>query len=52
MRTTSAASRLVSTRSPQIQRLYFQCDPQDDLKAWPDARIWDELHARLANAEG
>ncbi|HJV12052.1 MAG TPA: 4-hydroxybenzoate 3-monooxygenase [Burkholderiales bacterium] len=43
---------LVSTRSPQIQRLYFQCDPQDDLKAWPDARIWDELHARLANAEG
>jgi len=43
---------LVSTRSPQIQRLYFQCDPDDDLKAWPDARIWDELHARLANAEG
>jgi p-hydroxybenzoate 3-monooxygenase len=43
---------LVSTRSPQIQRLYFQCDPQDDLKAWPDARIWDELHARLANTEG
>jgi p-hydroxybenzoate 3-monooxygenase len=43
---------LVSTRSPQIQRLYFQCDPQDDLKAWPDARIWDELHTRLANAEG
>jgi p-hydroxybenzoate 3-monooxygenase len=43
---------LVSTRSPQIQRLYFQCDPQDDLKNWPDSRIWDELHARLANAEG
>ena len=30
---------LVSTRSPQIQRLYFQCDPQDELKAWHDARI-------------
>ena len=43
---------LVSTRSPQIQRLYFQCDPADDVKNWPDARIWDELHARLANAEG
>ena len=43
---------LVSTRSPQIQRLYFQCDPQDDAKNWPDARIWDELHTRLATGEG
>jgi len=43
---------LVSTRSPQIQRLYFQCDPQDEVKNWPDARIWDELHARLAGADG
>jgi p-hydroxybenzoate 3-monooxygenase len=38
---------LVSTRSPQIQRLYLQCDPQDDAGDWPDARIWEELHARL-----
>jgi p-hydroxybenzoate 3-monooxygenase len=43
---------LVSTRSPQIQRLYFQCDPNDDVANWPDERIWDELHARLANEEG
>ncbi len=43
---------LVSTRSPQIQRLYFQCDPGDDVKNWPDARIWEELHARLATTEG
>jgi p-hydroxybenzoate 3-monooxygenase len=43
---------LVSTRSPQIQRLYFQCDPEDELRSWPDPRIWDELHARLANSEG
>jgi p-hydroxybenzoate 3-monooxygenase len=43
---------LVSTRSPQIQRLYFQCDPEDELKNWPDARIWEELHARLAGADG
>ena len=43
---------LVSTRSPEIQRLYFQCDPQDDVKNWPDARIWEELHARLATREG
>jgi p-hydroxybenzoate 3-monooxygenase len=43
---------LVSTRSPEIQRLYFQCDPEDELKNWPDARIWDELHARLAGRDG
>jgi p-hydroxybenzoate 3-monooxygenase len=43
---------LVSTRSPQIQRLYLQCDPEDLVAHWPDARIWEELHARLANAEG
>jgi p-hydroxybenzoate 3-monooxygenase len=43
---------LVSTRSPQIQRLYLQCDPQDQTSHWPDARIWEELHARLANREG
>ena len=43
---------LVSTRSPQIQRLYLQCDPHDDVKNWPDARIWDELHARLETVDG
>ena len=42
---------LVSTRSPQIQRLYLQCDPDDEVKSWPDARIWEELHARLATDE-
>jgi p-hydroxybenzoate 3-monooxygenase len=43
---------LVSTRSPQIQRLYLQCDPNDDVKNWPDSRIWEELHARLETVEG
>jgi len=43
---------LVSTRSPQIQRLYLQCDPDDEQKNWPDSRIWDELHARLETTEG
>jgi p-hydroxybenzoate 3-monooxygenase len=43
---------LVSTRSPQIQRLYLQCDPDDEVKNWPDSRIWEELHARLETAEG
>ena len=43
---------LVSTRSPEIQRLYFQCDPADNVDNWPDERIWDELQARLATREG
>jgi p-hydroxybenzoate 3-monooxygenase len=43
---------LVSTRSPKIQRLYLQCDPNDVPENWPDARIWEELHTRLAGADG
>ena len=43
---------LVSTRSPEVQRLYFQCDPQDYVEEWPDERIWDELSTRLATHDG
>ena len=38
---------LLSTRTPEVQRLYIQCDPHDDIAEWPDARIWEELQARL-----
>ncbi len=43
---------LVSTRSPQIQRLYFQCDPGDEAGSWSDDRIWTEMHARLDTDDG
>jgi p-hydroxybenzoate 3-monooxygenase len=43
---------LVSTRSADVQRLYFQCDPKDSVDNWSDDRIWSELHARLDTAEG
>jgi p-hydroxybenzoate 3-monooxygenase len=43
---------LLSTRSPEIQRMYVQCNPADDLAAWSDDRIWSELHARLDTADG
>jgi p-hydroxybenzoate 3-monooxygenase len=43
---------LVSTRSPQVQRLYLQCDPGDDLASWPEERIWRELKTRLATRDG
>jgi len=38
---------LFSQRSPQIQRMYLQCRPDEDLAEWPDERIWAELHHRL-----
>jgi p-hydroxybenzoate 3-monooxygenase len=43
---------LVSTRSPEVQRLYFQCDPNDEVENWPDERIWSEMRARLATEGG
>jgi len=39
---------LLSMRSPEISRLYLQCAPDEDIANWPDERIWEELHARLA----
>ncbi len=38
---------LLSMRSPELSRLYLQCDPDEDLAEWPDDRIWSELQARL-----
>jgi len=43
---------LLSMRSPTLSRLYVQVDPTDELDAWPDERIWGELHARLATDDG
>jgi len=43
---------LLSTRSPEIQRLYIQVDPKDQIADWSDDRIWEELHQRLATADG
>jgi p-hydroxybenzoate 3-monooxygenase len=43
---------LLSMRTPQISRLYVQCDPQEAVADWPDERVWMELHARLASDEG
>lgn len=43
---------LVSTRSSTLQRMYFQCDPKDDVANWSDDRIWAEMHARLETRDG
>jgi len=41
---------LVSTRSPSVQRLYFQCDPETNPDDWSEQQIWDELQARVGTA--
>ena len=43
---------LHSLRTPELSRLYVQCDPHDTIDQWPDARIWDELHQRFAMPGG
>jgi p-hydroxybenzoate 3-monooxygenase len=43
---------LISTRSPEIQRMYFQCDPEDDAENWSDEQIWEELQTRTETHGG
>jgi p-hydroxybenzoate 3-monooxygenase len=42
---------LYSMRSPTVSRLYLGVRPTDQLDAWSDDRIWDELNRRLATDE-
>jgi p-hydroxybenzoate 3-monooxygenase len=43
---------LHSMRSPQITRLYLQCDPEEEIANWPDDKIWTELQTRFDTADG
>ena len=43
---------LISQRTSDIQRLYFQCDPTEDPRSWSDDRIWEQLQLRLAGEDG
>ena len=47
---TDGGFALYTMRSPTLSRLYLQCDHDEDIKNWPDARIWEELHKRLGGA--
>ena len=42
---------LHSMRSPAITRMYLQVAPDEDLREWPDDRIWAELHERFARTD-
>ncbi len=41
---------LYTMRSMSLARLYLQCDHDEEIERWPDARIWDEMHKRLGGA--
>ncbi len=43
---------LHSMRSPEVSRFYLQVAPKEDIAEWADARIWDELRARLETVPG
>ncbi|SDY63120.1 4-hydroxybenzoate 3-monooxygenase [Herbiconiux ginsengi] len=42
---------LISQRSPEVQRMYFQCDPDTDPAALDDAEIWRTLQSRVPGTE-
>lgn len=39
---------LISQRTESLQRMYFQCAPDEDVAQWSDERIWEELQMRVA----
>ena len=43
---------LISQRTDVLQRMYFQCDPQEDVAQWSDDRIWETMQARVAGPDG
>ncbi|WP_417373255.1 4-hydroxybenzoate 3-monooxygenase [Glutamicibacter protophormiae] len=43
---------LISQRSDTVQRMYFQCDPNENVDDWSEDRIWSELNQRVAGPDG
>lgn len=43
---------LISQRTEAIQRMYFQCPPDEQVDDWSSDRIWEELQSRLAGEDG
>ncbi len=39
--------RLISQRTETVQRMYFQCDPKENVADWDDERIWSEFRKRV-----
>lgn len=42
---------LISQRTESVQRMYFQCDPDESVDDWSDDRVWETLQARVAGRD-
>ena len=38
---------LISQRTETVQRMYFQCDPNEDVDNWSEDSIWDAFRSRV-----
>ena len=38
---------LISQRSPGVQRMYFQCDPDTDVETYTEEQLWEILQSRV-----
>jgi p-hydroxybenzoate 3-monooxygenase len=38
---------LISQRTETVQRMYFQCDPNEDVNNWSEERIWEAFRSRV-----
>jgi p-hydroxybenzoate 3-monooxygenase len=47
---TDRGFALYAMRSDSVARLYLQCDHDEEIENWSDARIWDEMRKRLGGA--
>lgn len=43
---------LISSRTEQVQRMYLQCDPNDQVEDWSEDRIWSALQTRVSGSDG
>ncbi|MGO2860201.1 MAG: 4-hydroxybenzoate 3-monooxygenase [Brevibacterium sp.] len=43
---------LISQRSANVQRMYFQTSPDTEVADWSDDRIWSELQSRVDGPDG
>ncbi|CCH74022.1 putative p-hydroxybenzoate hydroxylase [Nostocoides australiense Ben110] len=43
---------LLSQRTDTVQRMYFQCDPEESVDAWSDERIWEKMQQIVAGPDG
>ena len=49
---SEAGFALISQRSGDVQRMYFQCDPAEDPDDWTDEQIWTRFQECVSGPDG